>query len=232
MKKGFTLAELLITVGVIGVVAAIVLPGINNSMPDQNKMKFMKSYSVLKQNLSDIITDDSLYVDNVDGCIGLGCPAFPSIGLNGFTEATWSSDFIRSTKFPRLLASRLNLQSDIVCNAVIGNAGASECTFTTKDGVTWRFTSTLTRDFLNPTETHISTDLTLDVDPAVGSIGVLNTIQQNRNPDQFQLRINESGTIRAVDRLSEAYLSSSAKETNPKVVKRRIYSELNSKKDD
>ena len=47
MKKGFTLAELLITMGIIGVIAAILAPAIGNLMPDSNKGKVLKVYNAL-----------------------------------------------------------------------------------------------------------------------------------------------------------------------------------------
>ena len=37
-KTGFTLAELLITLVVIGIISAITLPAINKLMPDKNKI--------------------------------------------------------------------------------------------------------------------------------------------------------------------------------------------------
>ena len=46
MKKGFTLAEVLITLGIIGVVAAMTLPTvINNVQEKQFHSKFKKAYA-------------------------------------------------------------------------------------------------------------------------------------------------------------------------------------------
>ncbi len=48
-KKGFTLAEILITLGIIGIIAAMVLPGIiENTKERQTVVKLKKSYSVIQ----------------------------------------------------------------------------------------------------------------------------------------------------------------------------------------
>lgn len=50
MKKGFTLAEVLITLGIIGVVAAITIPGlITNYKANKMRSQFLKTYSVIQQ---------------------------------------------------------------------------------------------------------------------------------------------------------------------------------------
>lgn len=52
MKQAFTLAEVLITLGIIGVVAALTLPSLiskNNTAAMESKLK--KTYSVLSQSL-------------------------------------------------------------------------------------------------------------------------------------------------------------------------------------
>jgi len=49
MKKGFTLAEVLITLGIIGVVAALTMPAvINNTQKKQLEAALKKNYSVLQ----------------------------------------------------------------------------------------------------------------------------------------------------------------------------------------
>lgn len=50
MKKGFTLAEVLITLGIIGIVAALTIPTLMNNIQDNEfKNKLKKEYSVLAQ---------------------------------------------------------------------------------------------------------------------------------------------------------------------------------------
>lgn len=58
MKKGFTLSEVLITLGIIGVVAAMTLPAvINNTQDKQFKAMFKKQYSALAQAILMVYTD-------------------------------------------------------------------------------------------------------------------------------------------------------------------------------
>lgn len=53
MNKAFTLAEVLITLGIIGIVAAMTLPGvINNSRSKQLETAFKKNYSSISQALA------------------------------------------------------------------------------------------------------------------------------------------------------------------------------------
>ncbi|MBQ8459992.1 type II secretion system protein [bacterium] len=58
-RVAFTLAEALITIGIIGVVAALTIPGlINNYKANRLRTQFLKSYSTIQQVFKRIETDD------------------------------------------------------------------------------------------------------------------------------------------------------------------------------
>lgn len=60
-KVAFTLAEVLITLGIIGMVAEMTIPTLMNSVQDQTyKVSYKKAYSVLSQALSQATTDYAL----------------------------------------------------------------------------------------------------------------------------------------------------------------------------
>ncbi len=67
MKKAFTLAEILITLGIIGVVAAITIPGLMTAhKAHRMRAQFLKSYSTVQQvfkqmEADDVSTDPSTY---------------------------------------------------------------------------------------------------------------------------------------------------------------------------
>ena len=43
MKKAFTLSEALITLAIIGVMASILIPTLNNAKPDKDKITYKKA---------------------------------------------------------------------------------------------------------------------------------------------------------------------------------------------
>lgn len=56
---GFTLAEVLITLGIIGVVAAITIPNlITNNKAQKLRSQFLKSYSTVQQVFKQMEADD------------------------------------------------------------------------------------------------------------------------------------------------------------------------------
>ena len=63
MKKGFTLAEIMIVLAVIGVLTAILLPVAINSTPNENVMKFKKGHNVLLSAIRELVNSDKYYLD-------------------------------------------------------------------------------------------------------------------------------------------------------------------------
>lgn len=58
-KSGFTLAEVLITLGIIGIVAAMTIPALMENVRDvQFRSKFFKSYALIQQTLKRMEADD------------------------------------------------------------------------------------------------------------------------------------------------------------------------------
>lgn len=83
MKKyGFTLQEALISIGIIGIIAAITIPAVVKFMPDQYGAKYLKAYESLKQLTGQILADSTLYWYNSDNtntpCDGLACAQRPT----------------------------------------------------------------------------------------------------------------------------------------------------------
>ena len=63
MKKGFTLAEVMITLVVIGTITAVIIPVAIHSKPNENVMKFKKAHNTLHQVISTLVTSDKYYLD-------------------------------------------------------------------------------------------------------------------------------------------------------------------------
>ncbi len=63
MKQAFTLAEVLITLSIIGIITAVIIPVAMHSKPDENVMKFKKAHNTLYQVVSKLINSDRYYLD-------------------------------------------------------------------------------------------------------------------------------------------------------------------------
>lgn len=60
-KKGFTIAELLVTLSLIAILAVIVAPAVSNLVPDKNKAKVIKYHSLISEAIESILNDEDLY---------------------------------------------------------------------------------------------------------------------------------------------------------------------------
>lgn len=61
MKKAFTLAELLVVLAVLGVIAAIVTPVVFDAMPNENMIRFKKAYYTFEKAVQTLANDTNLY---------------------------------------------------------------------------------------------------------------------------------------------------------------------------
>ena len=59
--KAFTLAEVMIVLSVIGILAGILIPVANNSRPDEKVMKFKKAHATLANVIHELVTSDKYY---------------------------------------------------------------------------------------------------------------------------------------------------------------------------
>ena len=62
-KKAFTLAEVMITLTVIGIITAVIIPVAVNSKPDENVMKFKKANETLYNVISTMTNSDKYYLN-------------------------------------------------------------------------------------------------------------------------------------------------------------------------
>ena len=131
-KRAFTLAEMLITMCIVGVLAVIVLPVLNNVFPNQEKMMFKKAYYLTEKVVSELVNDEDLYPEIEND------QQKPYLGNT--VEVTYKGNkYSGDTKFCELFAARVNTASDIDCSShsFSNNSVASSYTFKTSDGIVW-----------------------------------------------------------------------------------------------
>lgn len=127
VKKGFTLAEVMVTLGILGVLAAILIPAIVKTTPDNNKIMFKKAYYTLEGAINTMINDDAAYPAMTDLTTGL------ERGFN-FTDARLNDTL---NKFCFYLSDELNTVPIATSTPCPGVADTGVSTFTTSDGIIW-----------------------------------------------------------------------------------------------
>lgn len=124
-KKGFTLAEILIAMGVLGIIATVLLPVVIQSSPNQSKVMFRKAYSSLQNAVNAMINDDNNYPSTQT--ITLSNISYP-LGFN-YTTVTSNAS---TNKFCYFLTDSMNTIGTVSCPLISETNTAS---FTTADGI-------------------------------------------------------------------------------------------------
>ena len=101
MKKlAFTLAEVMITLTVIGIITSIIIPVAIQSKPDENIMKFKKAHNTLYQTISTLVNSDKYYLNGnlvykPDGSFvdrEYFCKTFAEVVSAKFVDCNWTGE--------------------------------------------------------------------------------------------------------------------------------------------
>ena len=198
--KGFTMAEMVITMGILGIVAVMVLPVLNNSRPNEEMIMLKKSYHNTARVVSELINDDDLYPEYDDSGVQSGFANTAKAIYNG-------KEYSAATKFCQLFAAKLNATS-VDCSA--RKALSAKGNFTTADGVVWsmpvsNFGSTqyIAIDTNGSKINNCSTQKTETYGSAISA-----QCSGSKAPDQFIIKVNKFGAISVVGKVEKEYITS------------------------
>lgn len=140
-KKGFTIAEVVIAMVIVGTMMVILFPMIQQSLPNQNKILFRKTLNALSQAVSNMQFDDANYPSTQTGT-----DSNSNTVMRGFnyTTATTNKDATNTyNKFCYFFFDQLNTVSGGVtsCPLASGTSITAANILATKtvssDGVIW-----------------------------------------------------------------------------------------------
>ncbi len=116
MKKAFTLSEALITLAILGVLAAILIPVLDNVRPDKDKITYKKALYSLQSAVSNAM-DSTVYT------------------MAANSAAYWKDTNIADDAFCRSVADALNTSGNVNCSGEVGSSSYESPNFITTDGI-------------------------------------------------------------------------------------------------
>ncbi len=120
MKKGFTIAETIITVVILGVIAAVAIPTFNNAQPNKDVAMYKKALYLMNNAVVQVV--DSAF----DIAMNEGVSSYnPEIFLKNLPASTVCIE----------LANRLKTVGPINCNQEASQTSFDSPDFTTVDGL-------------------------------------------------------------------------------------------------
>ena len=136
--NAFTLAEVMVTLAVFGILAALLLPAIANVRPNKSKAMFKKAYYVAERMVFELVNDEDFYPTAGD-TVG-----FANTVMASYLGQTYGGEAEADAKkkFCMLFARKVNTTNDavncIAANSTPTGGGTYKApSLMTTDGVAW-----------------------------------------------------------------------------------------------
>ena len=203
-KRGFTLAELLIVLGIAGVVAAVILPAINGLMPDKTKINYLKVYDELGNNIKSMVADTSLFpILLKEGSTDIDVSRYPLVNNSQPLKAPFKDDtkYSGDKKLCNLLAHTFGADS---CNTT---SYPDKSSFTTSNGMEWWISQTKREIDTVSNKIAYQTDIYVDVDSSKKSPNCMYGEDGCKQPDRFKFLLAADGRLVPADPVGVHYIN-------------------------
>ena len=189
-KKGFTLAETLITLGVIGIIAAIILPAMTKIKPDGTKAMYLRTQREIAKAIKSYANNSKVGICNDTACYS-NYPLFSNPDNKSLCE---------------YLANALGAGSN-ACSAEyaeFSDDAAPNWSFTTPEGQKFYISTDRVEDDTTFKNSHYLTEIVFDIN---GDKGVNHMYDENHpEPDRFRMYVTADGKVVPGDKKGNAYV--------------------------
>ena len=221
MKKAFTLSELLITLGIIGVVSALMVPAINKLRPDENKTMYLKVYDELSKNITELASNSKIYPVckknwNDEEDLGVSCKDYPLLNTNPslLDDYKDNENYKGKKKLCSFLAFEMGINNPNCSENTYNysdNTFKNALSFTTQNGMQWKIVPQLYDINTSDQTADFRTDIYVDINPKnndnnnAGNNCIYN---QNtcKNPDIFKFMVSAAGIVSPGDPIGKKYI--------------------------
>ena len=213
MKQGLTLAEILITMCIIGVVSTLMAATLTHLTPDQNKIKYLRRFDSISSITKDMSSNSLLYpACQGEGDNSINCSQHPlfntDLGIEGRGKTIPASG---NSKYCVGLSMYLNGRGmpNLNCtDAPVNIESGWIPSFTTDNGT--EYIVSTTRE-IQGNQGIFQIDVYFDINgSSIGPNCFYNADSETeackKNPDRFKLMIASDGTVVAADPLGKEYI--------------------------
>ena len=208
-KKAYTLAEALVAMGIIGVIAAIMLPMANKFKPDTAKVMYLKNYDAIVEAIGYFAGSSTLYptyntesTGSYQYLIYDNYPLYNTIAVDDNEIGVKLNSGAR--KFCETLAFSFGIDSaNAACNQT--NINGTTPSFTTKSGCDYIVKTTIKPPAGNIG--YFKSEILLDVDGLSEGKNCLYNATSCPNPDKFEFVVYSGGQLYAKDKKGREYLT-------------------------
>ena len=203
-KLGYTLAEVLIALGIVGFISAIMLPVVNRIKPDPVKVMFITTYDAITNATHDLAANTGVY-NIIDGN---GRYQFDKAPLQNIEEVDIGGKTYGGTdaKYCEMLGLSLNIIGDMTCSDVPVTYSdatfANNISFTGTNGVQYLVS---TERSLASSNTYYRSDVYIDVNGPEGKNCLYNS-STCKDPDRYHIAIAPNGTVLPADKIGTNHL--------------------------
>lgn len=208
MKKfGYTLAEILIAITIIGIMTAVMLPLVNNTKPDKTKVMYLKTYDSLVEILNNVTYNSQIFaVSTQSGGQTYDiskCPLFDTavrtIDGNNDEEILATQD--GNNKLCSVVAASFGVEPNEQCSFNGNFDGMGENSFTNNYGIQFKFMVST----IDVATGAYTTEIYVDVDGDNGNNCIYDGDTCQR-PDRFIFLVSPTGHLIPADQMGQAYL--------------------------